>query len=82
MSPGDRRRMLRIMEVARDILELVIMMETEGRGPDLGEVCALVMEEEEELVRRVREVLLEAALDMWGLTESIEYENVMNNCRK
>ena len=69
MSPGDRRRVMRIMEIARDILELVIMLEIEGRGPDLEEVCALVIEEEEDLVRRVKEVLFEAALDMWGLTE-------------
>ena len=85
MSSGDRRRVLRIMEVARDILDLVMILETVGRGPNLGELCHLLMEEEDELVRKVREVLLEAALDMWGLTEDNKYrigiENNFKLCR-
>ena len=71
------------MEIARNILELVITLETEMRGPELGELCPLVTEEEEdEVVRSVRKVLLEAAMDMWGLTENIEYGELMNKCRK
>ena len=82
LSPGDRVRVMAVMDIARNILELVITLETEERGPELGELCPLVTEEEEVVVRIVRRVLLEAAIDMWGLTENIEYGELMNKCRK
>ena len=82
LSPGDRGRVMAVMELARNILELVISLETEERGPKLGELCPLVREEEVEVVRSVRSVLLEAAMDMWGLTEIIDYGQLMSKCRK
>ena len=79
MSPGDRGRVMAIMAAARDILELVIILETEDRGPGLGELCPLVMGEEgDEVVRSVTRILLEATMDMWGLPE---YEEMRNKCR-
>ena len=78
MSPGDRGRVMTIMGAARNILELVILLETEDRGPDLGELCPLVTEEEEEVVRSVRRILLEAAMDMWGLPE---FGEIGEKCR-
>ena len=83
LSPGDRGRVMAVMEIARNILELIIILETEMRGPELGELCSLVTEEEEdEVVRSVRKVLLEAAMGPWGLSETIEYGELTNKCRK
>ena len=79
VSPGDRGRVMAIMAAARDILDLVIILETEDRGPGLGELCPLVTEQEgDEVVRSVRRILLEAAMDMWGLPE---YGEMRNKCR-
>ena len=73
MSPRDQRILMSIMESARNILELVMILESEDRGPEVREVCDLVREQEQgDTVRRVRKVLLEAAMDMWGLTETVE----------
>jgi len=81
LSPGDRGRVMAVMEIARNILELIIILETEEREPELGELCPLVTEEEE-VVRSVRKVLLEAAMGPWGLSETIEYRELMNKCKK
>ena len=81
MSLEDRDTVMEIMEIAWNMLDLVLRMEIEGRVPAPREICDIIRvirKGEEQVVSRVRGVLLEAAMDMWGVLQ--EYNQLIIKC--